>query len=90
LISRKVDRWMARIPKSPEFVQDDWSLNDHLALDVGMRISSQSMGRSAAVAPRAGLAYSPGPSQKTIIRAGRDFRNPLLVVGSQPGTCYRF
>jgi Carboxypeptidase regulatory-like domain len=66
-----------------EFVQDHWSVNDHLALDFGARLSSQSIGRSAAVAPRAGLAYSPGSSQKTIIRAGAGLfydRVPLLAA----------
>ena len=53
-----------------EFVQDHWMLNDRLALDLGGRLSSQSIGRSAALAPRAGLVYSPGEDRKTIIRAG--------------------
>jgi carboxypeptidase family protein len=66
-----------------EFVQDHWSVNDHLALDFGARLSNQSKGRSAAIAPRAGLAYSPGSSQKTIIRAGAGLfydRVPLLAA----------
>jgi hypothetical protein len=66
-----------------EFVQDHWSINDRLALDLGMRVSSQSIGRSAAVAPSAGLAYSPGSSQKTIIRAGAGLlhdRAPMLAA----------
>ena len=52
------------------FVQDHWLLNDRLALDIGGRLSSQSIGRSAAFAPRAGLVYSPFGDRKTIIRAG--------------------
>ena len=66
-----------------QFVQDHWALNDRLALDLGARLSSQSIGRSAAFAPRAGLAYSPGQDQKTIIRAGAGLfydRVPLLAA----------
>jgi len=53
-----------------EFVQDHWMLNERLALDLGGRLLSQSIGRSAAFAPRAGLVCSPGEDHKTIIRAG--------------------
>ena len=66
-----------------EFVQDNWMLNDRLALDLGGRLSSQSIGRSAAFAPRAGLVYSPGEDRKTIIRAGAGLfynRVPLLAA----------
>ena len=37
---------------------------------LGGRLSSQSIGRSAAFAPRVGLVYSPREDRKTIIRAG--------------------
>ena len=66
-----------------EFVQDNWMLNDRLALDVGGRFSSQSIGRSAAFAPRAGLVYAPGADRKTVIRAGGGLfygRVPLLAA----------
>jgi len=56
-----------------EFVQDDWRLNDRLTLDLGGRLSSYSIGRSASFEPRAGLAYSPGEDHKTIIRVGAGF-----------------
>ncbi len=82
-----------------EFVQDHWSLNDHLDLDLGARLSSQSIGRSAAFAPRAGLAYSLGQDQKTILRAGAGLfydcvpllavsftENPTRVVSFYDGT----
>ena len=82
-----------------EFVQDHWSLNDHLDLDLGARFSSQSIGRSAAIAPRAGLAYSPGQDQKTILRVGAGLfydcvpllaatftQNPTRVVSYFDGT----
>src|SRR6266436_1407213 len=43
-----------------EFLQDHWVLNSHWAADLGARLSSETKGWSAAVAPRAGVAFSPG------------------------------
>lgn len=77
------NRQHARDTEAAEFVQDHWSLNDHLALDMGGRLSSQSIGRSAAFAPRAAVVYSPGSDHKTIIRAGGGLfyeRVPLPVA----------
>jgi len=65
-----------------EFIQDHWALNDRIALDLGGRLSTQSIGRSAAFAPRAGLVYAPNKDRKTIIRAGAGLfydRVPLLA-----------
>jgi hypothetical protein len=53
-----------------EFIQDHWVLNPHWAVDAGARLSSETNGWSAAVAPRVGLAYSPGKFAKTVIRSG--------------------
>lgn len=53
-----------------EFVQDHWVLSSQWSLDLGARLSSETAGWSAAFAPRAGVAYSPGKSGKTVIRAG--------------------
>ena len=53
-----------------EFVQDQWVVNDQLAVDLGGRLTSETVGRPAAFAPRAGVAYSPGKSKKTVFRAG--------------------
>jgi hypothetical protein len=64
------------------FAQDHWALNDHLALDYGLRYSGQTLGSPAAFAPRLGLAYSPGHNPKTIIRSGIGLfydRLPLLA-----------
>jgi hypothetical protein len=52
-----------------EFVQDNWTLDTHLSLNFGGRLTSQSIGRDIAFAPRAGFAFTPG-SGKTVIRAG--------------------
>ena len=41
-----------------EYGEDHWTLNDHLSLNYGARLTSQTIGRDAAFAPRAGLAYS--------------------------------
>ncbi len=53
-----------------EFIQDHWVMNSHWAADLGARLSSETNGWSAAVAPRVGVAYSPGEDGKTVIRAG--------------------
>ncbi|HUC54386.1 MAG TPA: TonB-dependent receptor [Candidatus Cybelea sp.] len=53
-----------------EFIEDRWMLNDHLSIDVGGRLTSQTVGRTGALGPRAGFAYSPGKNQKTVFRAG--------------------
>jgi len=66
-----------------EFVEDHWSLGGHLAVDLGARLTSQSIGRAAAFAPRFGVAYSPGKDQKTVVRAGIGVfynRVPLLAA----------
>jgi hypothetical protein len=52
------------------FVQDHWSVNAHMAVDFGGRLSVQSVGRSAVFDPRLALAYSPSKDSKTIFRAG--------------------
>jgi hypothetical protein len=51
-----------------EFIQDRWTVNSHLTLNFGARLTSQSIGRDAAFAPRIGAAYSLNDG-KTVIRA---------------------
>jgi hypothetical protein len=73
----------ASITDVEEFIGDHWMLNDHLAADFGGRLTSQSVGRTAAFAPRFGIAYSPGKSRKTVLRAGTGVfydRVPLLAA----------
>jgi Carboxypeptidase regulatory-like domain len=63
-----------------EFIQDHWVLNSHWTADVGARLSSEKQGWSAAFAPRAGIAYSPGKDGKTVIRAGTGLFYSLLPL----------
>ncbi len=53
-----------------EFIQDHWLVNSHLSADLGLRLSTETSGWPAALAPRVGLAYAPGKDEKTVIRAG--------------------
>jgi hypothetical protein len=65
-----------------EFVQDTWTLNTHFSLNLGTRLTSQSIGRDAAFAPRAGFVFTPG-SGKTVIRGGAGWvygHVPLLAA----------
>jgi len=73
----------ASVTDAEEFVADHWTFNDHLDADLGARFTSQSVGRAAALAPRFGIAYSPGKDRKTIFRAGSGLfydRVPLLAT----------
>jgi len=53
-----------------EFVQDHWIISSNWSVDMGARLSTETSGWSAALAPRAGVAYSPGKSGKTVFRGG--------------------
>src|SRR6266850_1655629 len=63
-----------------EFLQDHWVLNSNWAVDLGARLSSETRGWSATVAPRAGVAYSPGKDRKTVIRTGVGLFYSLLPL----------
>jgi hypothetical protein len=63
-----------------EFVQDHWILNSHWTIDAGARLSSETSGWSAAFAPRMAIAYSPGSSGKTVIRAGAGLFYSMLPL----------
>ncbi len=52
-----------------EYAEDRWTMTKTLSLTLGGRLSSQTIGRDAVFAPRAGLAYSI-PGAKTVLRAG--------------------
>jgi hypothetical protein len=53
-----------------EFIEDHWILDPHFAIDMGARLSTQSIGRGAALGPHLGWAYSPRQNGRTVIRAG--------------------
>jgi hypothetical protein len=52
------------------FAQDHWEIGDRLALDAGVRLSGQTLGKAAAGAPRVGFQYAPGKDNRTIVRGG--------------------
>jgi len=73
----------ARDTEVAEFLQDHWLINDRLAIDLGGRLLTQSIGRPGAFAPRGGLVYSPGSNRKTIIRTASGLfydRVPMLAA----------
>jgi hypothetical protein len=53
-----------------EFIRDHWVLSPQWSVDLGARLSTETKGWSKAFAPRVGVAYSPGATGKTVIRAG--------------------
>ena len=66
-----------------EFIQDHWIPIDRMAIDSGLRVTTQSNGRAAGVGPRLGLTYSLGRGRKTVLRAGGGVfydRVPLLAA----------
>jgi len=52
-----------------EYAEDHWTVTKSLALTLGARVSTQTIGLDAAFAPRAGVAYSI-TNWKTVLRAG--------------------
>jgi hypothetical protein len=52
------------------YLQDHWVLRPNLALDLGMRLESQTITHTVRSAPRAGFAWTPDRSQTTVIRGG--------------------
>jgi hypothetical protein len=66
-----------------EFAEDRWTLTSSFSINFGGRVSSQTIGRSLAYAPRGGVAYAPG-NGKTVMRAGAGVlygHVPLLAAG---------
>ena len=52
------------------YVQDHWEMGDSFALDAGLRLSGQTLGKAAIAAPRLGFEYAPGRGKRTILRGG--------------------
>jgi hypothetical protein len=61
-----------------EYAEDRWTLTKSLALNLGGRLTHQTIGRNVAFAPRAGLAYSMA-NNKLVVRAGAG-----LIYGHVP------
>ncbi len=52
-----------------EYLEDHWTVTKSLSLTLGARVSTQTIGLDAALAPRAGIAYSFADG-KSVVRAG--------------------
>lgn len=52
------------------FVQDKWTIDRRLTLDLGLRFDRDNIGRSLNPAPRLGFSFSPFQDDKTVIRGG--------------------
>jgi hypothetical protein len=64
------------------FGQDHWVITPRLAFDYGLRFERQGITETFRLAPRAGLAWTPFESQKTVFRSGYGIfydRVPLSV-----------
>ena len=51
------------------FAEDHWTLNSHLAIDVGVRHEAQTITHTIRTAPRSGFAWTPDAG-KTVLRGG--------------------
>lgn len=66
-----------------EYAQDHWIWSDRIALNLGLRATTETIGEPVAPAPRMGLVYSPDKEGKTVFRAGAGVffdRFPLLAA----------
>ncbi len=52
------------------FVQDQWAVGSRWSVEAGARISTETFGWPGAIAPRIGVAYSPGRERRTTLRLG--------------------
>ena len=52
------------------FVQDKWTLNQHVTLDFGLRYDRDGIGQENNFAPRLGFVISPFDDARTIVRGG--------------------
>jgi hypothetical protein len=52
------------------FVQDRWLARPNLSFDVGLRLEDQRIADETNLAPRAGFAWSPFKSERTVVRGG--------------------
>src|SRR5205807_10324636 len=52
------------------FVQDRWHVRPSLSIDLGLRYEDQRIADENNLAPRAGFAWSPTDSDRTVVRGG--------------------
>lgn len=52
------------------YLQDHWALNSRFALDTGFRMEAQTIAHTVRHALRAGFAWTPDRSAKTVVRGG--------------------
>jgi hypothetical protein len=52
------------------YLQDHWSPSPRISLDYGLRVEHQRLASSLRIAPRSGLAWTPFPDGRTVLRIG--------------------
>ncbi|HVS21908.1 MAG TPA: TonB-dependent receptor, partial [Pyrinomonadaceae bacterium] len=52
------------------FIQDRWLVKPRLSIDLGLRFEDQRIANEENLAPRAGFAWSPTGSDRTVVRGG--------------------
>ena len=52
------------------FVQNKWTINDRLTLDLGLRYDWNQIGHNNNLAPRVGFVFLPTASERTVVRGG--------------------
>lgn len=52
------------------YAQDHWAVSPVFAFDYGARIENQRLAESLRIAPRAGIAITPFPNERTVFRTG--------------------
>jgi hypothetical protein len=65
------------------YASNHWVLGNHVALNLGFRATTQTIGDTIAPAPRIGLVFTPDKQGKTVVRAGAGVfydRFPLVAA----------
>ncbi len=63
-------RRMAHNNEYTAFIQDRWLVRPRLSIDLGLRFEDQRIASEDNLAPRAGFAWSPTGSDRTVVRGG--------------------
>lgn len=56
--------------ESAAFIQDKWTLNERVTLDLGLRYDRDNIGGGSNLGPRVGFAVSPFSDARTVVRGG--------------------